>query len=382
MSQPQRPPATLAPTPVVAPAEPRSPAPPSAAGGSGLLDSVLRLVRMISGWDLAALIGGGVGAGLWYGWSAMDVKDTKTPFLIMLLPVAIVVFRKPIDALLRPLQKIKDMVPRWFLIGVGLATPYLVANFFYHQMRIQNFPLAQKSIIWGTLLSYVIMRIPQPAVLRNLSRKPFATLGILGWIWFMTGAAQLILAGTASADDFGRDKRRLEDALRTDGWAQVVAGTAATVISGLVNGALIFQRPTRKPPGEDSGEEETRYTMDVRTEGERTQLIADGEDRLWIYAQISCNKPSVDSRALTQAIGFSFGGSKYADWMKTLSTQFTGGYKAVLVAAKPPTENAEVEEGATVTVNVSGRTADGEEFEVPVKLDLSGELKLDLEVLE
>ena len=339
--------------------------------------SVLRLVRMISGWDLAALIGGGVGAGLWYGWSAMDVKDPTTPWLIMLLPVAIIVFRKPIDALLRPLQKIKNLVPRWFLIGIGLAVPYLVANFFYNQMQVRNFPLAQKSIIWGTLISYVIMRIPQPVV-RNLARRPLATLSLVGWIGLMTGAAQLVLSRSAMADDFTRDKRRLEDALRSDGWAQVVAGTAATAINVLVNGALVFQRPPK--PGKD-GEEPAQYTMDIRTEDMRTSITADGEDRLWVYAKILCSKASVNAQGLTGAISFTFGGSKYADWMSIKSTQSHSGYKAVLLACTPPDPEAEVEENATVELTVEGATADGEPMRGVVTLRIDPMLQMKIEVL-
>ena len=60
----------------------------------------------------------------------MDVKDKVTPFYILLLPVLIVVFRKPIDRLLLPLQKLKNQAPRLVLIGVGLATPYMLAHYY------------------------------------------------------------------------------------------------------------------------------------------------------------------------------------------------------------------------------------------------------------
>ena len=40
-----------------------------------------------------------------------------------------------------------------------------------------------------------------------------------------------------------------------------------------------------------NNEEPTQYTMDIRTEDQRMSIAADGEDRLWMYALIACNKP-------------------------------------------------------------------------------------------
>src|ERR1051325_1791872 len=34
------------------------------------------LLPSLSRWDVFALIGGAISAAIWYGWSAMDVKDT------------------------------------------------------------------------------------------------------------------------------------------------------------------------------------------------------------------------------------------------------------------------------------------------------------------
>ena len=61
----------------------------------------------------------------------------------MAIPVIIVFLRKPLDALLTPLQKIKQHIPRLLLIGAGLAAPYLVADFIYKhkvQWGLGDFP--------------------------------------------------------------------------------------------------------------------------------------------------------------------------------------------------------------------------------------------------
>ncbi|HJT80274.1 MAG TPA: hypothetical protein VJ719_03670 [Chthoniobacterales bacterium] len=324
----------------------------------------------MSRWDALALGGGVIGAMLWYGWSAMDVKDTVTPKYIMLMPVLIVVFRKPIDALLRPLQVIKSKIPRLILIAIGLATPYFMAHYFYRN-GTSNFPLAQKSIIWGTIVSYAILRIPS-ARMPLPPRLPSAVMS--SWLfWFgLLLAIQWVLPELMFADDFTRDFRRLEDGLRTPGWAQGIAGTAATAINVLVNGALVFQSsppPSAIPPDAGQQEEPTRYTMDIRTEDERTSLVAGSPDRLWIYAQILCSKPAIDARGLTNAIQFSFQGP-YANWMSIKQQQFVGNYKSVLLAAEPPTPETQLGDNAEVTVQVSGRTAQGEPMEGPVKIEL------------
>lgn len=332
-----------------------------------------------SRWDFAALGGGGVGAALWHYWAKMSVPDPVTPKIILALPLLFIFLRKPIDLLLAPLEIVKSRIPRLFLIGAGLATPYLVTNYFYNKLHISNYPLAQYSILWGTLLSYVIMRIPEVEGLPKLSSL-FKGRSAAWLAWFGIGAVWLTVTDLALADDFTRDWRRLEDGMRTPGWAQAIAGTTATVINGLVNGALIFQTTTRRPRGPEEPEDNTHYTLDVRTEGERTTLAADGDDRIWVYGQLSCDKPAVDCAALTRALSFTFGGAQ-AGWMSIKSEQFTDGFKAVQLVATPPTPETEVPPDATVVVTVSGRTADGDQVQVPVNLRLEEGLKMEVEIL-
>jgi len=120
--------------------------------------------------------------------------------------------------------------------------------------------------------------------------------------------------------------------------------------------------------------------MDVRTEDERTTLAADDKDRLWVYAQIMCNKPEVDVRSLTAAIAFSFQG-KYANWLKIKQQQFVGSHKAILLAAEPPSPDAQLDDNANVIVQVSGATAEGEPIEVPVTISLEDEPRMEVDIL-
>lgn len=343
--------------------------------------SSIGFLQGLSRWDLSAIIGAAVSAGAWYYWSTLDKnapKDNFTHFYIMGFTLVVVFLRRQIDFLITPLQAVKQHIPRLVLIGVALALPYYITHYFYTTKHIENYPLVHKSIVWGTILPYLLLRIPE-----NWQRPIRAGLAQAGGThaWFIIGAVALWFFGDAVialADDFMRDRTRLEDGLRTPGWAETIAGTTATAINVLVNGGLVFQRPPK--PGKD-GEEPASYTMDIRTEDERTSIAADGEDRMWVYAKILCSKASVNAQGLTNAISFTFGGSKYADWMSIRSTQSHSGYKAVLIACTPPSPETEVEEGATVDLTVEGSTADGEPMRGTVTLKLDAPLEMKVEVL-
>lgn len=332
-----------------------------------------------SRWDAGALIGGAISAGVWYYWSTLDKsapQDGFTHLYILGFTAAVIFLRKQIDMLLMPIQALKQHIPRLVLIGVALALPYFLAHYFYKQ-GVSNYPLMHKSIVWGTILPYILLRIPE-----NWKSSAGGGLVQAGRThgWFLFAFVMLALFGDAGmvlADDFLRDVTRLEDGMRTPGWAETIAGTGASAINILVNGSLVFQQPGK--PGKD-GEESPQYTMDIRTEDKRTSIAADGEDRLWVYAKIMCSKPSVNAQGLTNAVSFTFGGSKYADWMSIKSTQSHSGYKAVLLACTPPSPEAEVEEDASVILTIAGTTADGQPMhgDVTLKLDAALEMKVDI----
>src|SRR5580704_6507361 len=332
----------------------------------------------LSRWDFAALAGGAVSAGVWYFWSTLDRSappDGFTPFYIIGFTAAVVFLRKPFDRLLAPLQAFKRHIPRLVLIGVALALPYFLAHFFYSQ-GITNYPLMHNSIVGGTILPYVLLRIPENW--QSGARKGLIQgTGTHAWIFLLIMAAGFFAgAYPVFADDFTRDFTRLQDGMRTPGWAESIAGTAATAINVLVNGALVFQQSGKSG---ENGQDAPQYTMDVRTENERTSLVTDDKDRLWIYGKLTCVKGAVQTD-LTDTISFSFSG-QYTDWVSIRQTASTGGYKAVLLGAKPPSQDAKLQDGANVLVTVSGTTNEGELIDGPVTIDLEDELKLKVTIL-
>jgi hypothetical protein len=331
-----------------------------------------RKVFGFSRWDAAAIVGAILSAGGWHFWTTLDPaagRDGFTQMYIMGFTAAVIFLRRQIDALLAPVHALKKHIPRLVLIGIALALPYFLAHYFYND-GLRNYPLMHKSIAWGTILPYILLRIPGGTTggMRNLTAAHGRMLlGLICVLWL--GDASLVFA-----DDFARDFTRIEDGLRTDGWAETIAGTTATAINVLVNGSLVFQQPGK--PGPD-GEEPVQYTMDVRTEDQRMEIAADGGDRLWVYAKILCSKASVNAQGLTNAISFTFEGGKYAGWMSIRSTKGQDGFKAVMLVCTPPTPDAEIEDDASVTVTVAGTTAEGQPMQGPVKVNVVGGLQLD-----
>ena len=301
-------------------------------------------------------------------------QDGFTHFYILGFTAAVVFLRKPLDRLLAPIQAIKQHIPRLILIGVALALPYFLAHFFYNQ-GTRNYPLMHQSIVSGTILPYVLLRIPenwQSGVRSRLSQTTNTHI----CMFLLVMAALIGVTGPVLADDFTRDFTRLEDGMRTPGWAESIAGTAATAINVLVNGALVFQQPGKSS---EDGEDAPQYTMDVRTENERTSLTVDDVDRLWVYGKLTCIKGAVTTD-LTDGISFALSG-QYVDWVSIRQNSFTDGYKAILLGAKPPNDGAKLDDNANVTVLVAGATAEGEPINALVTIDLEDELKLDVTIL-
>ena len=161
---------------------------------------------------------------------------------------------------------------------------------------------------------------------------------------------------------------------------------AGAVVGVVLNG--VFQGDTRVLAattgilnnGEEEDEEDVRYTLDIRTENERMILIADNKDKIWIYAKLTCSKPSVNWQSLTSGLRFEFEG-EYANWLSIEHIQVSGDYMAGLLRARPPLPDAEMSEDAKVTIVVSGSTADGEPIHAPVSLELEAELELQVTII-
>ena len=149
----------------------------------------------------------------------------------------------------------------------------------------------------------------------------------------------------------------------------------------MVNGAAVTTLML-SPPGtrsdetgaEGDEEEQTQYYLDIRTEGGRTELPTDGSERLWIYAQVECNDPEVDTLSLTRSLRFTAGGAN-ADWLKISAPRMSGGLKAVQVYAVPPTADAQLQTGTTF-VRV-GTLIEGKDVHGDVQLELIEEFYLE-----
>ena len=114
---------------------------------------------------------------------------------------------------------------------------------------------------------------------------------------------------TLYADDCARDWTRAEDCLRTPGFAQTIGTGAGVIATILINGAAI-QTILLTPPGQEGeqgagGKPQRQYYFDIRTQGGRGTLAADGQDSLWIYGEVRCTDPEIDCSGLTGGIGFS-----------------------------------------------------------------------------
>ncbi len=192
--------------------------------------------------------------------------DLITPLLMLMLPVCIVFFRKPLDTLLLPLDPIRSKIPKVVLICVGLAVPFLVSHILYNWFNMMMYPFLRAAVVIGPRVSYAIIRTPArpPSNARKVealaSSSPPADpqqrmqrrMAWIGLAWIV--AVHFLLVSPAFADDFLRDPFNGNDGLRTSGVATAIAGTVTIIVSGLVNGAEVV-RTVLEPSSEEGGAE-------------------------------------------------------------------------------------------------------------------------------
>ena len=173
------------------------------------------------------------------------------------------------------------------------------------------------------------------------------------------------------ADDCDRDKSRLEDCLRSNGYAQGIATTVAVAATILVNGAaiqtlILKPRTVEVKPGEDPPPP-VNYSLDIKTQGQQTTVTVDSEEPLWIYAAVTCTDPKIDTAALTASITFAAGGAN-ADWLLLGNPAGSGGYQAVAATAQTPEEGAVLKIGTTAVYVYA--PAEGQTLTASVPIDL------------
>ena len=160
--QPAAEPAALSPHPPMSPPQPyfqqepySQPQPPQEAPAA----KKTRWGQVI--WDVLSVGGSTVMSAGWYWYSGMaDTKpDYNTCAAMVLLPIALIIFRKPLDRLLRPLDSVRKKIPPMVLAGCGVAIPLLVANSLYSS-GVTQFPFMFKTYVYSTLISYIVLRTP------------------------------------------------------------------------------------------------------------------------------------------------------------------------------------------------------------------------------
>lgn len=193
--------------------------------------------------------------------------DLITPLLMLFLPIIIVLFRKPLDAVLLPFDPIRRKIPRIILVILGLAAPYLVAHIIYNWFNMFMYPFLRVSVVFGTMISYAILRtparpptqarvttpggttspppLPGGAASRQMLKRRAAWVGL---VWIL--GLHLFFITPAFADDFLRDPFNGNDGLRTPGVATAMAGTVTVIVSGLVNGAEVVRTVIEAQSGE------------------------------------------------------------------------------------------------------------------------------------
>jgi len=112
-------------------------------------------------WDVITMAGCTAVSGVWYWYSGMaeTQPDYKTCAAIVLIPLALIIFRRRLDRALMPLQGILNKIPRMVRLGIGLAVPFLVSNYLYASGS-SNFPFMLKTTVLSILASFVILRNP------------------------------------------------------------------------------------------------------------------------------------------------------------------------------------------------------------------------------
>lgn len=119
-------------------------------------------------WDILSVSGATAVSGTWYwytGLAARSGADSTSPdylscLLIVLLPILGIIFRKPLDQLLLRLQPAMGKLPSRVRLGVGLALPFLVSSHLFAS-GVGNYPLMTSSTLFGTVLTFIVLRIPK-----------------------------------------------------------------------------------------------------------------------------------------------------------------------------------------------------------------------------
>lgn len=297
--------------------------------------------------------------------------DVISPVLMLLLPLLLVMFRKETDKLLAPVQPLRRSLGPVVAMGMSVAAPFATAYLLYHVFGYREYPLMHMNLPVGFLASYALARTPVT------SHAP-PRLPLPSWlIMLLPGFIYLLLTGEAWGHDFLRDPFNLNDGLRTDAFAPVIAGVSTAVVSILVNGVEITRTVIQdtKPVKEGETPEQRNYKVDVRTvdaQGRPCTVVREGNPGV-IYIYASCSNETGPFPAGDATIRFpsSLGAPGLA--IDDLGTQ--NQQRCACVSLPSPVQG-NVPASVTVTV-----TAGNGQWVIPVKLQVDVGLVLAAEMI-
>ncbi len=200
------------------------------------------------------------------------------------IPVILVWFRADIDQILLPLQPHRKKISKIILIGLGIAIPFLTAWILYNIFNISQYPLMQANMVVGTFAAYIMTRDPQLGSVISKKGPRAGTAMIIFTIMLCSCVIAPVLA-----DDCASDPLNAQDCLRTNGYAEAMAGFITTILATLINGPIILQgllqgaagagagarvKPSAPPEGPYAGEK--REFIDQRGQRRTATLGADG----------------------------------------------------------------------------------------------------------
>ena len=151
------------------------------------------------------------------------------------IPFLIVTFRTTLDRLLVLLRSYREKKSRAFLIGIGLAVPFLTAMIL-SAFGINGYTLMQWNLVYSIFISYIIIRNPVP--LKGMQQPDKPNIKVPAFIFFLCWGCICCV----NADDCMLNIFYVEDSLRSTGFAEFIAGLFAALLSLLLNGFDVFNK--------------------------------------------------------------------------------------------------------------------------------------------
>jgi len=148
------------------------------------------------------------------------------------------------------------------------------------------------------------------------------------------------------------------------------AGAGAAVVA-LVNGIPVLSMLLGGDGSKNRRRRKRKYTLDIKVQDgqgvKRTNISADDEDFIWIYARVKCDDPKVNTSLMTRTLAFLKEGPA-SEWLVISHPRMTYGCKVVAVKAKPPFPDAELTINEAIVAVIA--SMEGQQVRGPVDITL------------